>query len=433
MKHLLALIILYLIMASLTFFVGSLPADSPLFTSTVLGFLMLASLFLGKVVGKAGLPLITGYLFCGMLFGPWGIELFSTEDVKRLGFINHLALALIALSAGAELKLGSIKKLLKKIIAISVSQMTIIFAGVSTTFYFIFQSGRFDIVPQGDIALYAAIILGVIATANSPSSVVAIIGELKAHGPVSQTVLSVSVIKDVFVIALFAFVVSFILSSSGGLVTVSAVETFGAIISETLLSMLAGTVIGTLVIAYLKRFRKEQLLFILGLAVVCSAISAFLHLNELLMCIMVGFIVRNFLEEGIAFEKWLEKGSTPIFVIFFSLAGASLDLNAFMEMWPAAIIYFAVRLATVWASTSAVAALCNEPEKIKKHLWSGFTPQAGVSLGLATIVAEQFPGWGEGLVILIMATIVINQIVGPIIFKFSLLACGEDGKDDYNK
>jgi len=123
-------------------------------------------------------------------------ESYEIEDVHRLEFINHLALSLIALSGGAELEWSMLKKRMKNIMALSVAQMAVIFIGVFSVFYLLFQSGLLGPVADSRYGIYAAIFLGVIATANSPSSVVAVINELNARGPLAQTALGVSVVKD---------------------------------------------------------------------------------------------------------------------------------------------------------------------------------------------------------------------------------------------
>jgi len=422
----LILLLLYAIMYLLPSLSGALPSNNPLFLSTVLGFLLLASFFIGRGVRKMGLPLITGYLLSGILFGPWSLGLFDLEHIEKLNLLNNLALSLIALSAGAELEWSSLKKRLGKIMFISFSQIAVLFFGVFLLFYYLFKQRVLGIVNSPESAFFAALFLGVIATANSPSSVIAIINETKAKGVVSETVLSISVLKDVLVIGLFAFVVSYSVGKEG----VSNSQLFGAIFMEAVLSVIVGSLIGVLVIAYLKMLRKEKFLFTLGIAVFCSTISTLLHLNDLLLAISTGFMVRNFMEDGGGFMKWLERGSMPIFVLFFSLAGASLNIDALKEMWVAAVTYFVVRLILLILSTYASARLMGEAKPTQKYLWSGFVPQAGVSLGFAVLIEREFPGWGSTLATLIIASITLNQIIGPILFKFAIIACKEGRNSD---
>jgi hypothetical protein len=114
------------------------------------------------------------------------------------------------------------------------------------------------------------------------------------------------------------------------------------------------------------------------------------------------------------------------------MAGALLDLEAVALMWSGATLYFLLRLALIWLSTRTAAILMGESKMTIKHLWTGFTPQAGVSLGLATIIESRIEGFGGTVATLIVASIALNQLIGPIFFKYSLQASGEAGKNVYN-
>ena len=436
----LILAILYIMTALLPYLPGALPPHSPVFTPAILGFILLASLFFGKLSKKAGLPMITGFLVGGMIFGPWGFALFGIEELERLEFINHLALSFIALSAGAELEWRVVRDRIWKVLGLTLMQTTIVFGGFATIFSILFGIGLIDGIGPEE-ATAAALLLGVIAVANSPSSAIAVINETRSKGVITQTVLSTSVIKDILVIALFAFTVSYVhlsaaasgvggTSGDGGSMTG---EILGSILSETFLSVAAGILIGLPVALYYKRFTNQQPIFIAGIAVFASELSILLELNELILCIVIGFIIRSLIETGKEFVETLEKSSMPIFVAFFAMAGALLDLEAVSLMWSGALLYFLLRLALVWFSTRTAATLMGESETTKRHLWSGFTPQAGVSLGLAVIIESRIEGFGGTLATLIVASIAINQLIGPILFKRSLQASGEAGNNVYNE
>lgn len=428
----LILAILYIMTSLLPHLPGALPPHSPVFTPAILGFILLASLFFGKLAKRAGLPMITGFLVGGMIFGPWGLRLFGLEELQRLDFINHLALSFIALSAGAELEWRVVRDRIWKIAGLTLFQATFVLAGFALAFPIIFSLGIISgIGPEN--ALGASLLLGVIAIANSPSSAIAIINETRSKGVITQTVLSTSVIKDILVIALFAFTVSYVHLTAGSEVTAGMTGgILGSILTETLFSVAAGILIGIPVALYYRKFEKQQPIFIAGLAVFASELSVLLGLNELILCIVIGFIVRSFIETGKSFVETLEKSSMPIFVIFFAMAGALLNLEAVALMWPGAALYFFLRLALLWISTRTAATLLGESETTKKHLWSGFTPQAGVSLGLATIIGNRIEGFGVTLTTLIVASIALNQLIGPVLFKYSLQASGEAGKNVYN-
>lgn len=431
--QLIILAILFLIMTYLPSLPGSLPPQSEEATTAVLGFILLASFFFGRVTAKMHMPLITGYLIAGMLFGPYALGVFRTADVERLAMIDALALSFIAMAAGGEMDRHQIVKRAASILTVATFQIAGVFIGVAALFYHLFQYSLLPIAVNPPAILYAAIILGVIATANSPSSVVAIINESRAKGVVTETTLGVTVIKDIVVILLFAFAVSWIQSDLEGAGSGSAGKVFYDIFIDLSLSILVGAAVGFFVIIYLKTLRGQMLLFTIGVAVVSSELSSIFDLNELLVCIMVGFIVRNFSDHGSHFIHAIERGSMPVFVIFFTLAGASLNLEAVKQMWIAAALYFAVRFFLTWFFTTAATRILVEPDKVRNHLWGGFISQAGVSLGLAVVVKNQFPEWGAAVSMLIVASVAINQLVGPVIFKLSLAACGEAGSKEFGR
>ncbi|MFQ5430900.1 MAG: cation:proton antiporter [Nitrospinota bacterium] len=431
--QLLILALLFSIMIYLPFLPGSLPPQSPEATTAVLGFILLASFFFGRLTAKMYLPLITGYLIAGMLFGPYGLGIFRGDDVERLAMIDSLALSFIAMAAGGEMDRRQIMKRATRMLTITGFQIVGVLVGITVLFYLLLYYSLLNIAVTGPAIFYAAIILGVIATANSPSAVVAIINESRAKGPVTETTLGVTVIKDIMVILLFAFAVSWIRSDLEGGGGAAAGKVFYDIFIDLFLSILVGATLGFFVIIYLKTLRGQMLLFTIGVAVISSELSSIFDLNELLVCIMVGFIVRNFSEHGGHFIHAIEKGSMPVFVIFFTLAGAMLNLEAVKQMWLATALYFAVRILLTWFFTTTAARALGESDKIRSYLWGGFVSQAGVSLGLAVVVKNQFPDWGAAVSMLIVASVAVNQLAGPIMFKFSLAACGEAESKDFDR
>lgn len=175
----------------------------------VLGFLLLSTYCIGYVLEKAGLPRITGYIFGGLLFGPYFLRYFNEESIVELGFINSLALAFIAFCAGGELKASNVRKNLKNISWLITGQTLIVFLGVS---FIVFALG--DCIPfiagyGTTVRIAISSIFGIISVACSPSSTIAIISETKAKGNFTDAVLSVTIAKDVVIIVLFGIVISF--------------------------------------------------------------------------------------------------------------------------------------------------------------------------------------------------------------------------------
>ncbi len=133
-----------------------------------------------------------------------------------------------------------------------------------------------------------------------------------------------------------------------------------------------------------------------------------------------GFTVQNFSKQGEIFLKRMEKVSIPIFLTFFSITGASINLNTLAQGWFIGVIAFLSRILTIYAGSFISGKMAGAIESITKWGWMGFITQAGVSLGLLSEVLRRFPEFGTKIQTILIATITINQIVGPILLKYGL-------------
>ncbi|MEO1254456.1 MAG: TrkA C-terminal domain-containing protein, partial [Bacteroidota bacterium] len=151
-----------------------------------------------------------------------------------------------------------------------------------------------------------------------------------------------------------------------------------------------------------------------------------IFLEPLLMCILASFNVTNFSKARPEFLKILEDVSLPVYIAFFTLTGASFALNVIGEVIGIALILFAIRIFTMIVGGYTGGFLAKDPMKFNHLGWMPYITQAGVALGLATVVANEFPGWGEQFATVIVALIVINQFIGPPLFKWAIYQVGED-------
>ena len=429
----------YLLRSTQGFQEDLLPAGLVVLT---LGFTLLASHILGRLLSTLGLPLITGYLLAGIVLGPEGLGLVSLEVKNNLVTINQIALGLIALTAGGELALARLRPRLRAIGWVSSLQTLMVFtltAGGLIGFELV--SRRFEtpsLLRQGlDLqhVLAMGLILGLVATANSPASTVAVINELRARGPFTTLAIGTTVVKDVVVILLMAVVLmisrGFVDSGDGldpGLL--------GRIPLEVMVSLAVGAVLGMALILYLAKVNKEVALLllatvILGIEVVGFVETRFhLHLHFLLIFIAAGFVVENASARGEVMIQGLERSSLPIYVIFFTFSGVGLDLDSLRRLWPIAVGFVLWRALLLRASTHIGARLAGEDRNTRQLSWTAFIAQAGISLGLAELVAQQFPHMGNQIRTFVLAVVAVNQLVGPVLFGWALRRVGEQGQAD---
>lgn len=403
---------------------AGLPVDVGARAALVFGFLLLAGFILGEMTARIAVPRITGYLLAGMLCGPSLLGLVDRPVIEHLRLVDDLALTLIALTAGGELRASRLRARARSIASITVVQTVVVFALTGAALWLL--RPLVDLGPELDATRYLVVVavLALIATATSPSTAVAVIVEARARGPITDTVLGTTVLKDIVVLVGFSLVMSLGMSafevSSG-----ARVSSVGWALLEILLSLGTGAVFGGLMILYLRFIQRQKVLFVLAASFLIISVSENFHLDKLLVAVVAGFCVSNFSLQGERFQEGLERAAAPTFLVFFCLAGAGLDLSVLASIWWVALIYVALRAAGTWGGTLLGTRLARDPAPVRRLAWTGFIGQAGVSLGLAIVVHKTFPDVGPIVSNLVVGAIVLNQLAGPVAFRLALNRANE--------
>ena len=123
----------------------------------------------------------------------------------------------------------------------------------------------------------------------------------------------------------------------------------------------------------------------------------------------------------------LDRFTAPVYMMFFVLSGASLDLTVFTGpngyvVLVIAGIYLVSRVAGKWLGSFSGASLTHAEPEIRKYLGFALVPQAGVAIGLATTASSSFGDHPSGSIILavILTSTLIYELVGPLSAKFAL-------------
>jgi len=272
--------------------------------------------------------------------------------------------------------------------------------------------------------LAVALLFGLVAVAKSPATTIAVITEEKARGVVTDTVLGATVLKDVVLLVLIAVFIPL----SATIVDPTRGFNFDAvwrILLGILGSLAVGLALGWLVTVYLKRVRAYRILFVLGVAFMAVYLGEQLHLEHILIAMAAGFYVQNFSRQGRRLLHALEANSLPVYALFFALAGAGLDITVLRKAWVIATAIILTRVVALWVSTYLAARIVGDPPVIRRYAWMGFLAQAGITLGIANLVRDNFPVWGDPVATIIIAMIAVNQLIGPPAFRWALLKAGE--------
>ncbi len=407
------------------------------------GFVVLASYTIGGLVGQIRLPHITGYLIAGLVFGPslakvlsgFGLPapfdqgILNGEVIEQLSLFDTLAVALIALTAGGELKLEGLRKGLRAIGSILVAQVVSI--GLFVTAFFWLISGAVPYIGfpglEG-LPMAAALAVGAmvasVSLATSPAATIAVIMESRAAGPMTQNVLSAVVLKDVIVVVAFAVAQVIVAQQIGMGALEGGIASY--LLKHIVISILFGAVVvGGLMALYIRYVNQELLIFVVGVVYLVAFICDQLGWDPVLVFLAAGFGVSNFSKTGHRLIETVERLSLPVYVVFFTLAGAKLHLDELRQVALFAISLVAVRAFAIYSGTKVGARIGKADESTRDFGWMGFVSQAGVSILLAAIIGNAFGEVGRSLETLIIGGVAINELVGPVMFKLGLSLAGE--------
>jgi Kef-type K+ transport system membrane component KefB len=374
----------------------------------IFGVSLLGAYSLGSILSEIGLPKITSYLLLGIIFGPYLFNFINFEMIKDLQFIDNIALSIIAFVAGGEINFRQKKVPFSKVIVFVILQLIMVFP---LTLFFLFFIGKvFSI--KLFLIIEPILFLSLLYNATSPSTTVAVIQETKAKGRLTDYVLISAVLKDIIIIILFTFLVAVTNTTSDVSVT--------KVITEEFLSAGCGVLLGVIVIFYIKNIKLHQGIFLFLLIIIITWLSKIIHLNNLMIFLFAGIVVNNLSNLGHSVVEIIENNSQFIYVIFFFIAGTSINLIALKTLWTITLIIFASRLVFLILTAYMSGRIIKEETDIMKYSGLGFVGQAGVTIGFSKIIADTFPEWGGYFQTLMLAVVGLNQIMGPIMFKFSL-------------
>lgn len=375
---------------------------------------MLAGLLLTRVVKLVHLPNVTGYLIAGLLIGPYCLKLLPADAVNSLDVISTVALGFIAFSIGSEFKLAHIRSLGNKIIVITV------FQALSATLLV-------------DVSLLVcgfpapmSIVLGAVATATAPAATLMVVRQYKAKGELTNTLLPVVAMDDAVGLMVFSISVAIARMMING-TAFSFTGTILKPIGEILLALAVGGVIG-LAIAISNRWfhsRGNRLSICIMAVVAGEALAKLWGLSDLLLCMAIGGVYVNMRDDALATLEHTDDWTPPLFMLFFVISGAQLDVTALPTVGIMGVIYIVARSLGKYLGAYLGAAITKASPNVRKYLGVTLLPQAGVAIGMAYQVLSLLPEYGAEIQAVALCATLIYELVGPVCTKLALQKAGE--------
>ena len=370
----------------------------------------------GRIANYFKLPNVSGYIIGGLLIGPSFLNLIKAGEAADFNIVNEVALAAIAFSIGSEFLLKDIIKTGKDVLIITVAEVMGAVILVFLVTYFIFkQSFEFSLV------------IASMSAATAPAGILMVIRELKAQGPLVRTILPVVAIDDAIGIMVFGISMS-IAKLTSGVGSFSIIQIIWAPLFEIIGSLLLGGILGFL-LSYLApkaRGRDELLSMVLGFILIGTGAANYLEVSPLLTCMALGAMLINLMQNANRIFNLIADFTPPIYVLFFTLAGASLNLSVLTKVGALGIGYILARAAGKIIGATLGAKYVNYDKKVAKYLGMSLLTQGGISIGLSMIVSKELPQFSESIITVILFSVLIYEIAGPILAKIAIQKAGEE-------
>ena len=399
---------------------------------------LLSGLLMTRLVKPLKLPDVTAYLVAGVLVGPYclgalgihGLGFVSMEAVEVMSPISNIALGFIAFSIGNEFRLNDLKNTGMQATVVGVIQ------AVTAALFVDAALLMMHLVMPDKLSVAQAITLGAIATATAPAATLMVVRQYKAKGPLTDMLMPVVALDDA--VGLIVFAVSFGIAKTMGSGSFSILAVTLNPLLEIVGSLTVGAVLGALFSLVERMFESNSKRLNVAVAFVILAVATSkvtiplggeiqIGFSPLLVCMMVGTIFCNLCDfsEEIMFKT--ERWTAPLYVLFFVLSGAELDLRVFGELAIVGIgvAYIVSRSAGKLVGANLGARLMKCQESIQKYLGITLLPQAGVALGMSVTVAAQMGEEGAIIRDIILFSVLIYELVGPVLTKIALTKAGD--------
>ena len=387
----------------------------------IFAVILVLGLFSTRLMKLCRLPNVTGYLIVGLLVGPYCLKFINEGNIHSLKIITNAALGFIAFSIGGEFKLTTLKRLGKSVVVITLFQAVVTSGLVFIVLWLI------------GAPMPVTFSLCAIAAATAPAATLMVVRQYKARGPVTDTLLPVVALDDAIGLMIFSvcFALAKVLATGSDITVQNAVLTP---ILEIVLSLGIGGIIGVLLSLLMKVFksRANRLIWMiaavfLGIAL-CEVVP--LELSSLLVCMMIGAVFTNMRSDSVAILDGQERWTPPLFMLFFIISGAELDLKVIPLVGLIGIAYLVSRSIGKIVGAGIGSKVVKADKNIVKYLGLTLLPQAGVAIGMAQVVSMSLGGeTAEVVTAVVLCATLIYELIGPVITKVALTKAGEIEKN----
>jgi Kef-type K+ transport system membrane component KefB len=389
---------------------------------TSLGLILLFALLAGHLVRAFRLPEVTGYILVGVALGPSVLGWLSQDNLLAMGVVGEVALGLILFSIGSVFEFSLFRRIGRHVLIVTCAESAL--AAV--------------IVIVGTLALgqpwSIALLLGAIAIATAPASTLMVIRECDSAGPLTENLLGIIAVNNLLCLTIFSLVAAGIdlhtsLAGAGGVLDTLYRSGFG-LVWQLVGSVALGFLVGLLLAAWSSHVTEggEMLILLAGSILLCVGVSRVLELSPLVASLAVGATMVNMAKQSQPIFSTLSGTDPPFYAIFFVIAGAGLDVRLVPAMGTLGLMYVCGRAGGKFVGARMAARRLGLDAQVQRFLGFALMAQAGLALGLTLSVNQRFSGLAPVVTTVVLASVAVYEVIGPVSTRFALMRAGEVGK-----
>lgn len=386
-------------------------------TILCLGIILVGAIAAEKIINYVKVPAITSYILLGILLGPYALNITGDGIMQSSELLSNIVLGFIAFHIGKNFTLEHFRRTGKAVLSISLFETTAAWALVTIGIHYIAHQ-----------PFSTALLFGAISAATAPATTMMIIRQYKSRGTFTDILLGTVAIDDAWGIIIFSLSLSVAqIFQIGQFSELAIIFVVLKAVGMIMLSMLLGAITALLVSkisAYLKRSENMQT-FILGAILTNTGIALVFNISPLLSNMFFGAVIVNIDKTAFRYFDSLSKMDWPLYVMFYVLAGANLEIGVLPTLGLIGPVYIVFRIVGKIGGGYMGGFISGTERKIRNYIGLALMPQAGVALGLAMLAKIMLPDIGVFIFNTIVATTVVYEIIGPVATRYALSKAGD--------
>ena len=384
---------------------------------TSLGLILLLALLAGHLVRYLRVPAVTGYILAGVALGPSVLGWVSYDNLAALQVLSEVALGLILFSIGSIFEFSLFRRIGRNVLYLTVIESTLAAVLVSVGMLLLGQPWQ------------VAGLLGAIAIATAPASTLMVIREVDSAGPLTDTLMGIIAVNNVFCIIAYSLVAACIdlTTGLGGSFLSTLYRSVFPLVWQLVGSAALGFLVGLMLSGWSRQVREtgEMLILLAGSILLCVGVSRLLDLSPLVSSLAVGATMVNLTAKSRRLFSALAETDPPFYAIFFVIAGADLDVALVSTMGAAGLLYVGARAAGKLAGAWFGAQWLGLQPSVQKFLGLALMAQAGLAVGLTLSIDDRYADLAPQVSTVVLAAVVVYEMIGPISTRFALVQSGE--------